>query len=180
MAFLLSWQLCPHGSWKVVSFHRWFRGSRNSTDQFSIIRPGDRLMELNRKENPDHIIMHRNGSLTLKNLSSRDSGLYIVEVHTLAGINFLGERYIRVHGEHTKLTLTLESDYNQDSTIELKIKSTVTFHCITKSHPVTSYHWTFNGSSLDHTGDQLTLHNVSWAHQDMLLSLQAGPSLQLS
>ncbi|XP_051846836.1 carcinoembryonic antigen-related cell adhesion molecule 20-like [Antechinus flavipes] len=118
-------------------------------------------------EIPDtsRVITHLNGSLTLTDLSSKDSGFYLVKVGTFEKNPYWSEKRIQVIDEPIALQLTLNADYNQKSAIEIKVNSTIAFYCQIKSHPVTSYRWTLNGHNLNHTGNQLTLHNVSWAHQ---------------
>ncbi|XP_074073567.1 cell adhesion molecule CEACAM3-like [Macrotis lagotis] len=138
MAFFLSWQFLPHGSWKVVFFtasilsswnatvwaevtitqtptkavvgrsimlsvqsdqknilsFTWFRNSKNN--QFCVIRPGENYKNCT-NQNPGHVITYSNGSLILQNLSSRDSGLYLIKVNSLEGMEFWSEKYIQVN-----------------------------------------------------------------------------------
>ncbi|XP_036599280.1 carcinoembryonic antigen-related cell adhesion molecule 3-like [Trichosurus vulpecula] len=80
----------------VLSF-TWYRESNNSANKFSVIRPGERSKRLFGNQSKDHVLTHINGSLMLKNLSSRDSGLYLIKVNTLDGEDFWSEKYIQVY-----------------------------------------------------------------------------------
>ncbi|XP_043847324.1 carcinoembryonic antigen-related cell adhesion molecule 4-like [Dromiciops gliroides] len=79
----------------VLSF-TWFRHDRDSSNQFCVIRPGEQFGSCG-NQSTNQVVTYLNGSLTLTNLSSQDSGLYLVSINTLEKKTFWGEKYIQVH-----------------------------------------------------------------------------------